>query len=199
MADEIEVKLKVTQVYRALYGNQVENLDDACTLAGISRSTLYNWQKDFSAQIDAIKNEVAQSILARQREREDYLERAMLDAEARLRLQTYAAMEEGTAIILNVLRTAKPFIQVAAYKELRDSARNGLRPDKSRIEINTGERHEELALPEPATRPYFALPDPATVKPAVNAQLAVVRVDSTYRDGTKVETETRFPDVIEQT
>ena len=56
--DELEVKLKATQIYTLLYTNQVENLDEACKEAGISRGTLYNWQKDYGTVIEAIRAQI---------------------------------------------------------------------------------------------------------------------------------------------
>ena len=199
MADEDEVRLRVTQVYRAFYGNKAENLDAACEMAGISRGTFYNWlKKDFPRVVEEIRQTVVDEILSRQNEREEYLERVRLDSEAKLLVKSYALAEEGLDIMGRIMRESKSdFNAKAAFDSIVNMGRNGLKPDKSKIIINAGGKDDDAPrLPAPAARPFNALPPPDSVKPAQSVELASEMTMRKHRDGTLEKHEVQYPDVI---
>jgi hypothetical protein len=194
--DELDQRLKIDEVYSLIYRDNVESIEAACGHAGISKATFYNWPSELR---DKIRIEVIQREMQNRREREETVDRAKVDLEMELYRDAVDWLRQGTARLGNILMNSRSdFNSIAAYKELRDTVRNRLRPDKAKTVIFEG-KEEGPPLPQlPAPEPTRWLPPPDSVTHSDDLRLASeIQTKAKFPDGSQLETKLTRPDVVD--
>jgi hypothetical protein len=193
--DEEQQRLKVYDIYTLIYAKNVQSIEDACKEVGISKATFYNWD-------ERLREEERLRVFEDQRklrvDRQEAIERAKADAELTL-------INDGVRILLAsrqrieniILNSRSDFNSIAAYKEIRDDVRNGLKADKGKTIIFEG-KSEEIPAALPAPEPTRWLPPPDAVTAATDLRLASeVQTTAKFPDGSQLETKLTRPDVVD--